>query len=193
MRAYLTEAMKNKLTQPNLVEQLVPQYGVGCRRPTPGVGYMEALTADSTELVFGDIQQVTTSGIVDRDCIEHPVDIIVCATGFDTTFKPRFPLIGIDGKSLEEEWAESTEAYMATAISEFPNYFMFFGPNNPFASGSYISAVGESLHHPKYKSQTVLTLFRQNAKQITCSSTVTAGRPKTFAPSLRRKKPSMIS
>ncbi len=142
MRAYLTEAMKQKLHSSGLEEQLIPQHGVGCRRPTPGVGYLEALTSNNTETVVGEIKQVTAHGIVDQEGKEHSIDVLVCATGFDTTYKPRFPLIGAQGKNLKDEWAESTKAYMATTIPDFPNYFMFFGPNNPFASGSYISAIG---------------------------------------------------
>ena len=145
IRAYLTEAMNKKLASSGLEGKLIPEHGVGCKRPTPGVGYLEALTSRNTKIVFGDIKQVTPYGIVDNEGTEHPVDVLVCATGFDTTYKPRFPLLGAQGKNLEDEWAESTNAYMATAIPDFPNYFMFFGPNNPFASGSYISAIGESL------------------------------------------------
>lgn len=143
IRAYLTEAMKEKLKSSGLEDKLIPQYGVGCRRPTPGVGYLEALTSDNTKIVLGDIKRVTQYGIMDEEGIEQQVDVLVCATGFDTTFKPRFPLLGLQGKSLASEWAESTKAYMATTIPDFPNYFMFFGPNNPFASGSYIPAIGE--------------------------------------------------
>ena len=143
IRAYVADVMKQKLQASGLEDQLIPQYGVGCRRPTPGVGYLEALTSDNVETIVGEIKQVTPHGIVGGDGKEHPIDVLVCATGFDTTFKPRFPLLGAQGKNLEDEWAESTKAYMATTIPDFPNYFMFFGPNNPFASGSYISAIGD--------------------------------------------------
>ena len=157
--------MKQKLQASGLEDQLVPQYGVGCRRPTPGVGYLEALTSDNVETVVGEIKQVTPHGIVDRDGKEHPIDVLVCATGFDTTFKPRFPLLGAKGKSLEDEWAESTKAYMATTITDFPNYFMFFGPNNPFASGSYISAIGNFLDPSQRRAPDVLTSpFRMSSR-----------------------------
>ena len=145
IRAYVADVMKQKLQASGLENQLIPNYGVGCRRPTPGVGYLEALTSDNVETVVGAIKQVTPHGIVGEDGKEHPIDVLVCATGFDTTFKPRFPLLGAQGKSLEDEWAQSTKAYLATTIPDFPNYFMFFGPNNPFASGSYISAIGDLL------------------------------------------------
>lgn len=192
IRAYLTEVMKKKLGSSGLEEQLIPQHGVGCRRPTPGVGYLEALTSNNTETIFGDIKQVTPYGVVDKEGTEHPVDVLVCATGFDTTYKPRFPLLGAQGKNLEDEWAESTEAYMATAIPDFPNYFMFFGPNNPFASGSYISAIGESPEIPCLGLEMCSSL-PQNVKRITCSNSVIAGRPRIFDPSLPRKKRSKTS
>ena len=142
IRTTLTEAIQKKLALSGLEGKLIPQYSVGCRRPTPGVGYLEALTSNNTETVLGDIKQVIADGVIDKEGNVHLIDVLICATGFDTTFRPRFPLLGAQGKSLEDEWADSTPAYLATAIPDFPNYFMFFGPNNPFAGGSYISAIG---------------------------------------------------
>lgn len=143
LRSLMTDTMKRKLGCSGLEDLLIPKYGVGCRRVTPGIEYLEALTAENTRTVCGDIKGVTAHGIIDSSGTEHVVDILVCATGFDTSFVPRFPLIGVNGKNLQSEWAESTKAYLATAVPDFPNYFMFFGPNNPFAGGNYIGAVGK--------------------------------------------------
>ena len=159
IRAYLTEEMKKKLAPLELQRLLIPNYGVGCRRPTPGVGYLEALTAKNTEVVVGEIQKVIATGVVDSTGKEHALDILVCATGFDTSYRPRFPLIGWTGRNVQDEWAKSSKAYLATAIPDVPNYFMFFGPNNPFGSGSYVSAVGRYHCHPQSPSR-MLTVFR---------------------------------
>ena len=145
MRAFIAETMNDKLGSSGIQKFLIPDYGIGCRRVTPGVGYLEALMAHNTKVISGDIKQITRRGVEDHEGQEHVLDILICATGFDTSYKPRFPLVGAHGKDLQNEWARSTKAYMATAIPEFPNYFLFFGPNNPFASGSYISAIGTSI------------------------------------------------
>ena len=142
MRAYLAQNMKDQLKSTGLEDVLVPNYGVGCRRPTPGVGYLEALKAENVDTVFGPLGRITATGTIDSSGKEHHIDVLVCATGFDTSYKPRFPQIGAGGKNMQDEWARSTKAYMATTIPHFPNFFMFYGPNNPFASGAYISAIG---------------------------------------------------
>lgn len=33
-------------------------------------------------------------------------DVVVCATGFDTSFIPRFPVLGCDGLNLQDIWAD---------------------------------------------------------------------------------------
>lgn len=46
---HMKETLKNR---PDIIENLIPDFGVGCRRPTPGPGFLEALQADNVEAVF---------------------------------------------------------------------------------------------------------------------------------------------
>lgn len=103
VKQYMESEMKSKLKSVELQNLLIPEWSPGCRRLTPGTNYLESLTDDNVSVVFGEITQVTENGcIVDGD--EHPVDVLICATGFDTTFKPRFPLVGSNGEELSEVW-----------------------------------------------------------------------------------------
>jgi cyclohexanone monooxygenase len=95
--------MKSKLHDQKLEEVLIPNWSVGCRRITPGLDYLESLAEPNVEVVYGEIGRVTEKGCV-VDEVEHEVDVLICATGFDTTFKPRFPLIGANGKALSDVW-----------------------------------------------------------------------------------------
>lgn len=144
IRTHLTTEMKKKISSEALQQRLIPQHGVGCRRPTTGIGFLESLASPNTEIVWGPIHKVTQAGVVDCHHHEHPLDILVCATGFDTTYVPRFPLVGCNGINVQDKWAQHPRAYMATATDVCPNYFMFCGPNNPFASGAYLRTVGKS-------------------------------------------------
>ena len=55
------------------------------------------------------------------------LDAILCATGFDLSFCPRFPLVGRDGDNLQDRWAaEVPKAYMSCAVPGMPNYFSMF-------------------------------------------------------------------
>lgn len=139
--AFFAHAMKDKISDPSLKEKLVPKWNVGCRRLTPGVGYLEALKDEKSSLVYGEITQITSRGPVDEDGNEHPIDVLICATGFDTTFKPRFPLTGPGGVTLNEKWQKTPESYLGMAAAGFPNYFMFLGPNCPIGNGPVLVGI----------------------------------------------------
>lgn len=123
----------------NLVRKLVPDWEVGCRRATPGPGYLEAFTMPHVSLVTDAIERVTPSGIRTVDGREFDLDAIVCATGFDVSHRPPWPLIGRGGLTLAEHWKEEPYAYLSLMASGFPNFFMFGGPNSPVGHGSLMS------------------------------------------------------
>ncbi|KAF5534683.1 monooxygenase [Fusarium mexicanum] len=111
-----------------LCEKLIPDYEYGCRRPTPGDGYLEALRQENTRVTFDPIVQITESGIqTTQDYTDF--DIIVCATGFDASFRRSWTVQGRNGHQLHEAWGESPEAYFGVAAANMPNYFIFIGPN----------------------------------------------------------------
>ena len=116
--------MRRKLaSRPEIADAIVPKdFAVGCRRPTPGNGYLEALCEENVEVVLGDIAEITSEGIKTADGKEHKVDIIVCATGFDVSWRPAYPTIGRGGKSLSEEWKAIPRTYLSITVPDFPNY-----------------------------------------------------------------------
>lgn len=122
-------------------ECLLPSFPVGCRRPTPGPGFLEALTRDNVDLRWDDISQITRSGILTKSG-EKKYDVIVCATGFDTSFKPSFPIIGRNKVSLADKWTEEVpKAYFSLTVPDFPNYFCFIGPNSVINNGSLVLGI----------------------------------------------------
>ncbi|CAK7235417.1 hypothetical protein SBRCBS47491_009286 [Sporothrix bragantina] len=123
-------------------EILLPSFPVGCRRQTPGPGFLEALVQDNVELRWDDIDVVTEKGIRTKNGEDKEYDVIVCATGFDTTFKPAFPLVGRNGVNLAKRWAaDRPKAYFGIAVPDFPNYFCFIGPNSPISNGSLVLGI----------------------------------------------------
>ncbi|KAK1466334.1 monooxygenase [Colletotrichum cuscutae] len=139
--AYFVQQMKEKLNDPALESKLIPEWSVGCRRLTPGVNYLESLTKPNVEVVYGGIKEITERGCVADDGREYPVDVLICATGFDTSFKPRFPIIGPSGENLQDKWASDPESYLGMAASGFPNYFIILGPNCPIGNGPVLPAI----------------------------------------------------
>lgn len=138
---YMVQQMKEKIGDERLISKLIPEWSFGCRRMTPGVGYLESLTKPNVSVVYGEIERITPKGCVCDDGNEYPIDILICATGFDTTFKPRFPLINPTGKNLQDEWSELPKSYLGIAAADFPNYMIFLGPNCPIGNGPVLSAI----------------------------------------------------
>lgn len=126
-RQYSINDMKGKLgnDENKLLRHLMPEnFAVGCRRPTPGNGYLEALTQGNVRVVTEGIDKIVPNGLkLGGSGTTVEVDTIICATGFDLSFCPRFELVGRKGESIHETWKDIPEAYLSTAVAGFPNYF----------------------------------------------------------------------
>jgi cation diffusion facilitator CzcD-associated flavoprotein CzcO len=154
--AYFREQMKEKLHNDYLEERLVPNWHVGCRRLTPGVGYLESLGKENVEVVYGEISSISEKGCVCDNGKEYPLDVLICATGFNTSFKPRFPVINPQGKNLQDVWKDEAQSYLGVAAPDFPNYLIFLGPNCPIGNGPVLSAIG-MFHSPTPSSPVSIT------------------------------------
>jgi len=127
-------------------EHLVPDFSVGCRRTSPGIAFMEALKEPNVSVHFTPVVKITPDGPVGADGTTTKVDTLICATGFDTSFRPHFPIIGQEGVSLADKFTPHPDGYLGVSAPGFPNYLMFFGPSWPIFDGSVtesLSAVGD--------------------------------------------------
>jgi len=107
-----------------LSKALIPTFPIGCRRLTPAVGYLEALTQKNVRVVTEEIVQIVPTGLQISTGEVIEVDAIVCATGFNVSFCPRFPIVGKENKNLQDLWKENLpRAYMSNSVPGFPNYF----------------------------------------------------------------------
>ena len=103
------------------------------RRPTSKLGAVRVLEA---VLVLGPpdpIREIRPHSIVTEDGTEHPVDVIVSATGFSTTrYVHPAQYQGRGGQRLEELWESGgPRAYMGVCAPGFPNFFTITGPGSP--------------------------------------------------------------
>jgi hypothetical protein len=131
------QSMQEKLTKrPELLSFVIPNFAPGCRRLTPGPGYLEALTKDSVEVITEPIVEVTESGVRLTSGRAIELDALVCATGFQVDRGPAFDVVGRGGLTLAQRWARFPESYLSVAIDGFPNYMMVLGPNSAIGFGS---------------------------------------------------------
>jgi cation diffusion facilitator CzcD-associated flavoprotein CzcO len=121
-------ALRNKLT---------PDYPIGCKRVLITDDFYPALQRPNVSLETGAIARITPKGIETKDGVKHAVDVIVYATGFETTdWHWSVDVVGKDGKHLRDAWADTPEAYLGITTAQFPNFFILYGPNTNLGHNS---------------------------------------------------------
>lgn len=164
--------MKKVLQDETLEKKLIPTFAVGCKRVVPsGLAYLrvrrsgplltfspsslstlesdladcelrKALLKDNVTMIHGGVASFTETGCTSEDGTSHSGEVIICATGFDTSYIPRYPIIGPNGHNMQDEWAKCLTSYMGVAVPEFPNMFTFLGPYSPVSNGPTLIAIG---------------------------------------------------
>ncbi|TPX30591.1 hypothetical protein SmJEL517_g05874 [Synchytrium microbalum] len=134
------------IPDPAFRKKVTPDYDIGCRRITPHETYLQAIQEKNVDLIVEKIDHIVANGVVTKDGVLHPVDVLITATGFDTSFIPRVEITGLGGLTLKKAWSDISEGYLGTAVAQFPNYFMFLGPQTPIGQASllpYMEAQGD--------------------------------------------------
>ncbi|KAK6837420.1 hypothetical protein RU639_001527 [Aspergillus parasiticus] len=158
------ENLKEKLaTKPELIPLLQPEFAVGCRRPSPGLGYLEALVSPKCEVIWGGVTEFTQNGIRNSNGVETTTDTIICATGFELSYAPRFPIIGRNGVNLQEKWLKAPESYLSVMAADMPNYFTILGPASPLGHGSLVTSIQMSV---RFIQNMVCKLQTQNYSSV---------------------------
>lgn len=136
-RQAFTDEMRRRLAKkPEIMEALEPDFPVGCRRLTPGPGYLEALTEDDVEFITTKISKVCSRGVELEDGRLVELDVLVCATGFTTSAPPPFPVHGCKGNNMRKKFTPYPQSYLSMTLDGFPNMFMMLGPNSAIGTGS---------------------------------------------------------
>jgi cation diffusion facilitator CzcD-associated flavoprotein CzcO len=131
--------LENSVRDPELRERLRPDYRPGCKRLIMSGDFYEAVQQPAVELVTAGIERVEPGGVRTKDGVLHELDVLVLATGFQAhAFMRPMDVVGRDGHTLAEAWADRPVAYLAITIPDFPNFFMLNGPNGPVGNFSLI-------------------------------------------------------
>jgi hypothetical protein len=169
--------MKSRLSKkPEILESLLPGFSVGCRRLTPGPGYLEALVEDNVDFVSTPIRRCLPNGVELADGTVVELDVLVCATGFQASAPPPFDVVGSKGQTIAQHFSPFPQTYLSMATDGFPNYFMMLGPNAAIGTGSltmmmemegdYIIKCIRKMQKEEVRSMDVKPKMVQNFSQI---------------------------
>jgi cation diffusion facilitator CzcD-associated flavoprotein CzcO len=118
------------VTDAATAEALKPWYGYYCKRPCFHDEYLQAFNRDTVTLVDTHglgVEQITGNGVIVAD-VEYPLDCLIFATGFEvgTSYSQRtgFDIIGRNGLTLTDKWAEGVRTLHGLHVNGFPNCFI---------------------------------------------------------------------
>jgi cation diffusion facilitator CzcD-associated flavoprotein CzcO len=143
-----TSFLERTVADEPLRSALTPDYPFRCKRVLLGDDYYRALQQDHVELVTDPIDRITETSVLTEAGRAVDADVIVLATGFETShYLSGIDVIGAGGQGLHERWGPDPSAYLGVAVPGFPNFFMLYGPNTNQGGNSivYILEAGARL------------------------------------------------
>jgi cyclohexanone monooxygenase len=132
---FLKRKIREKVKDPVVAEMLTPNgYPVLAKRLCADTDYYETYNRENVRLIDVNktpIEKVTATGIV-VEGIEHPLDALVYAIGFDalTGALTNIDIRGRNGLLLKEEWEDGPKTYLGLMTLQFPNLFNLAGPGS---------------------------------------------------------------
>jgi cation diffusion facilitator CzcD-associated flavoprotein CzcO len=143
------------VTDPATAEALKPWYRQFCKRPCFHDEYLPTFNRPNVTLVDTSgkgVERITENSIV-VDGKEYEVDCIIFATGFEVgtsyTRRAGYEIIGRDGLTLTDKWANGWRTLYGLQANSFPNCF-FLGFTQTAISVNVPHALNEQAKHVTY-------------------------------------------
>ncbi|MHA3022787.1 flavin-containing monooxygenase [Mycobacterium sp. BMJ-28] len=157
--------INRSIKDPVLRRKLTPSYTAGCKRILNSDTYYRAIADPKADVVTEGIARLTPTGIVTRDGVEHPTDVVVWATGFHVTDSYTYVDIkGADGEDLVDRWnREGIAAHRGIAVAGMPNLFFLLGPNTALGHNSVVFMIESQI---RYVAQAIAATDAAGAKAL---------------------------
>nr|WP_037176733.1 NAD(P)/FAD-dependent oxidoreductase [Rhodococcus sp. UNC363MFTsu5.1] len=134
-RAFWEEKVRAVIDDPEIAELLIPKdHAIGTKRICTDANYYQTYNRDNVTLVnlkATPIESIDAAGV--RTADEHyEIDALILATGFDamTGSMEKLNIVGRDGQTLKQAWAEGPKTYLGLGVAGFPNLFNMTGPGS---------------------------------------------------------------
>lgn len=165
---FVREKIRARVKDPKIAEALCPtDHPYGTKRPVLEADYYDMFNRPNVSLVdlkSTPIETITENG-VRAGGIEHELDVIVLATGFDAISGAllHMGIIGRGGVKLADQWATGPRSYLGISAAGFPNLFTITGPtsavalyNNPIAIEDHVDLAIDAIKYTIEKGARVI-------------------------------------
>ena len=140
---------------PAVAAKLKPWYRQFCKRPCFHDEYLQTFNRPNVELVDTNgrgVERLTAHGVI-ANGRAYDVDCLIFATGFEVgtsyTRRAGYDIIGRDGVTLSEHWADGLRTLHGLTSHGFPNCF-FLGFTQTAITISVPQALNEQANHVAY-------------------------------------------
>lgn len=148
-----------------LLEKITPAYPPFAKRMLIDNHWCEMLKRDNVELITEGVDKITENAVVDAAGGRHEVDAIIYATGYKAgEILAPMQITGRSGRPISEIWGEDPRAYMGMTTPDFPNFFMFYGPNTNLAHGG--SAIFHTECQSRYITKCLMRMIEAEQEEI---------------------------
>jgi cyclohexanone monooxygenase len=150
LRARVDEIVERTET----AEVLKPWYRYYCKRPCFSDDYLPAFNRENVTLVdvsdARGVERITETAVI-ANGVEHPVDCIIYASGFEVTSGARrrigIPVVeGRNGQSLYDHWKDGLKTLHGFSTTGFPNIFVT-GYTQVAISSNFTSMLDDQTRH----------------------------------------------
>ncbi len=190
---FIAAKVRSIVVDPEVAERLIPDDHVfGEKRPPFVERYYEAFNDPKVSLVdlkATPILRVVPEGIETADGLVE-LDVIIWATGFDfgTGALLRMGIVGRDGVTLADHWADGPTTFLGVGTHGFPNLFFPGGPhaaagNNPRYNGDQVDFVTDLLCEARRRGATVVEPTQDAEDRWTAMIDRAADQPPSFGKS----------
>ncbi|HKN51573.1 MAG TPA: cyclohexanone monooxygenase, partial [Amycolatopsis sp.] len=133
---------------PVLRRKLTPDYTLGCKRLLMSNSYYRALTLSTVDVHATAVREIAGNRVLGADGSSAEVDAIIFGTGFHILDMPvSARVFDSAGRSLDDHWKGSPQAYLGTAVAGFPNLYLLLGPSLGTGHSSAFMILEAQLRH----------------------------------------------
>ncbi len=172
-RVFLTEFIRRELgDRSDLVEKALPTYPPYGKRILVDNHWFRTLRRDNVDLITDPIARITENAVVTEDGADYEADVVVLATGFQSTrLLAPIDLRGKGGRTLDTLWGDDdSRAYLGMTVPHFPNLFLLYGPNTNSGHGGSIIFVAEC--QVRYVTAAIMRMLEEGIPSLECRAEV---------------------
>jgi len=135
---FIRGKIKEIVKDPETARKLTPN-DLYAKRPLCDSGYYATYNRANVSLEdvkANPIEEITPKGVKTADGVEHELDMLIFATGFDAVDGnyTKIDIQGRDGLTIQDHWKSGPSSYLGVTNAHYPNMFMVLGPNGPFTN-----------------------------------------------------------